>query len=156
MSERTASAAGAPPWVTVFTPIAKLLLAARVPLGFNGLITIRGRKSGLPRTTPVAIIDVSGRRWIWAPWGEVQWVRNLRAAGRATIMFRRREEEVTATELDQTQRAEFFRDVMGPLARSFPLGVSLVRIVDGVDLNHPAEVAVDRRVFELNRARSND
>ena len=36
MTERTANAAGAPPWVTIFTPIAKLLLAARVPLGFNG------------------------------------------------------------------------------------------------------------------------
>ncbi|MDQ6790679.1 MAG: nitroreductase family deazaflavin-dependent oxidoreductase, partial [Candidatus Dormibacteraeota bacterium] len=40
-------------------------------MGPNGLITIRGRKSGLPRTTPVAIIEVSGRRWVWAPWGDV-------------------------------------------------------------------------------------
>ena len=156
MTAHVGRADRAPSYVTFFGPILTFLLAAGVPLGLNGLITIRGRKTGLPRTTPVAIIDVSGRRWIWAPWGEVQWVRNLRAAGRATITFRRREEEVTATELDQTQRAEFLRDVMGPLARSFPLGVSLVRIVDGVDLNHPAEVAVDRRVFELNRARSND
>ena len=70
----------------------------------NGLITIRGRKSGQPRTTPVAIIDVDGRRWIWAPWGEVNWVRNLRAAGRATITVRRRDEEVRATELDQEGR----------------------------------------------------
>jgi deazaflavin-dependent oxidoreductase (nitroreductase family) len=87
----------APRWVTIFTPIAKRLLAAGAPLGFNGLITIRGRKSGLPRTTPVAIVDVSGRRWVWSPWGDVHWVRNLRAAGRATITVRRREEEVTAT-----------------------------------------------------------
>ena len=58
MSDRTSGAAGAPRWVTIFSPIAKALLGAGVPLGFNGLITIRGRKSGLPRTTPVAIIDV--------------------------------------------------------------------------------------------------
>ena len=77
--------------VSLFSPILKFLLAAGVPLGFNGLITIRGRKSGLPRTTPVAIIEVSGRRWVWAPWGEVHWVRNLRAAGRATITVRRPE-----------------------------------------------------------------
>ena len=49
ISEATASA---PRWVTFFGPIAKFLLAARVPLGFNGLITIRGRTSGQPRTTP--------------------------------------------------------------------------------------------------------
>ena len=153
MSERTASASGAPPWVTVFTPIAKLLLAARVPLGFNGLITIRGRKSGQPRTTPVAIIEVSGRRWVWAPWGEVHWVRNLRAAGRATINVRGRKEEVSATELDSAQRLEFFRDVLGPFARSIPFGVSFVRIVDGVDLNDPIEAAEGRRVFELHALR---
>ena len=97
---RSKGTASAPRWVTFFAPIAKFLLAARVPLGFNGLITIRGRTSGLPRTTPIAIIDVSGRRWVWSPWGEVNWVRNLRAAGRATITVRGREEEVRATELD--------------------------------------------------------
>ena len=85
MSDRTGRAAAAPWWVTVWGPIAKVLLAAGVPLGFNGLITIRGRKSGLLRTTPVAIIEVSGRRWVWAPWGDVQWVRNLRAAGAADV-----------------------------------------------------------------------
>ena len=150
MTERTASAAGAPPWVTVFSPIAKLLLAARVPLGFNGLITIRGRKSGLPRTTPVAIIEVSGRRWVWCPWGEVHWVRNLRAAGGATITVRGRKEEVRATELDSTGRVGFFRDVLGPVARGIPFGVRFIRIVDGVDLEHPLEVADGRRVFELH------
>jgi len=77
-------------------------MAADVPLGFNGLITIRGRMSGLPRRTPVAIIEVSGRRWVWCPWGDVPWLRNLRAAGGASITVRRRQEEVRATELDQT------------------------------------------------------
>jgi hypothetical protein len=95
MSERIGSAAGAPGmpprWVfSLFNPIARFLLAAGVPLGPNGLITVRGRKSGLPRTTPVAIIAVAGRRWVWCPWGDTQWVRNLRAAGGATITARRR------------------------------------------------------------------
>ena len=81
-------AAGAPWWVTIFTPVTRSLLGTRIPMGFNGLITIRGRKSGLPRTTPIAIIQVSGRRWVWSPWGEVNWVRNLRAAGEAQITFR--------------------------------------------------------------------
>jgi deazaflavin-dependent oxidoreductase (nitroreductase family) len=155
MSDRIGSAPGvpgAPPrWVfSFFNPIFKFLLAAGVPMGPNGLITIRGRKSGLPRTTPVAIIEVSGRRWVWAPWGEVQWVRNLRAAGSATITVRRRKEEVRATELDPTQRVEFFRDILGPLARGIPFGVWFIRTVDGVDLDRPLEAAEGRRVFELH------
>ncbi len=136
--------------VRFFGPILKFLLAAGVPLGVNRLVTIRGRKSGQPRTTPLAIIEAGGRRWVWAPWGEVQWVRNLRAAGRATITVRRRTEEVTATELDPTERVAYFRDVLGPLARSIPFGVQFIRIVDGVDLNDPVAAAEGRRVFELH------
>jgi deazaflavin-dependent oxidoreductase (nitroreductase family) len=152
MSPQVTSAAGAPWWVTIFNPVAKVLLGAGVPMGFNGLITIRGRRSGLPRTTPVAIIAVSGRRWVWAPWGEVNWVRNLRAAGRATITVRRRKEEVSASELDPTQGVGFFRDTLGPVARGIPFGVRFIRIVDGVDLDHPVEAADGRPVFELHPA----
>jgi deazaflavin-dependent oxidoreductase (nitroreductase family) len=158
MSDHVSSAAGVPSmpprWVfSLFNPIAKALLAAGVPLGLNGLITVRGRKSGLPRTTPVAIIAVAGRRWVWAPWGDVQWVRNLRAAGRATITVRRRREEVWATELDQADRVAFFRDTLGPLARSMPGGVWFIRTIDGVDLDRPVEAAEGRRVFELRPLR---
>jgi deazaflavin-dependent oxidoreductase (nitroreductase family) len=151
MSDRIGSAARVPRSVSMFNPIARILLAARVPLGFNGLVTIRGRTSGLPRTTPVAIIAVSGRRWIWAPWGDVHWVRNLRAAGCATITLRGRDEDVTATELDPTQRVEFFRDVLGPVARGIPFGVRFIRLLDKVDLDRPLEAAVGRPVFELHR-----
>ena len=153
MSDRTGRTATAPWWVTMWGRIAKVLLAAGVPMGFNGLITVRGRKSGLPRTTPVAIIAVSGRRWVWAPWGEVQWVRNLRAAGRATITVRRRTEEVTATELDPEQRVAFFRDVLGPLARGIPFGVWFIRTFDQVDLHDPVRAAEGRCVFELHPPR---
>jgi deazaflavin-dependent oxidoreductase (nitroreductase family) len=133
----------------LFNAIARPLLRAGVPLGPNGLLTVRGRKTGQPRTTPVAIIQVGGRRWVWGPWGEVQWVRNLRAAGRATITVRGRTEEVTTTELDPTQRVAFFRDVLGGLARSVPFGVWFIRTVDGVDVNRPEDAAEGRAVFEL-------
>ena len=150
MTARVDRAAGVPRRVSLFSPFLKFLLRAGVPLGFNELVTIRGRRSGLPRTTPIAVIRVAGRRWIWAPWGDVHWVRNLRASGHATINKRGRDEEVSATELDSAQRLEFFRDVLGPFARSIPFGVSFVRIVDGVDINDPIEAAEGRPVFELH------
>lgn len=151
MTALTDHAARVPRSVSIFSPILKALLTAGVPLGFNRLVTVRGRKSGLPRTAAIAVIEVSGRRWVWAPWGDVHWVRNLRAAGRATISLRGGNEEVTATELNATERVAFFRDVLGPLARSIRFGRTFIRIVDGVDLNDPAEAAEGRRVFELHR-----
>jgi deazaflavin-dependent oxidoreductase (nitroreductase family) len=147
---QASSGASAPRWVTFFGPIAKVFLATRIPLGFNGLITIRGRNSGLPRTTPIAIIDGSGRRWVWSPWGEVNWVRNLRAAGHATITVRGRKEDVRATELDVSQRVDWFRDVLRPVAHGMPFGYSFIRIIDGVDVDHPVEEAEGRCVFELH------
>ena len=150
MTARIDHAAHAPRWVTIFTPITRSLLAARVPLGFNGLITIPGRVTGVPRTTPVAIIvDDAGRRWVWAPWGDVGWVRNLRAAGGATITVRGRSETVTAIEQDRAQRLVFFRDILSPIARRIPFGVSFIRIVDGTDLADPVAAADGRPVFEL-------
>jgi hypothetical protein len=103
----------------------------------------------------VAIIEYSGRRWIWAPWGEVNWVRNLRAAGTATIRKRGRTEDVSAAELSAEERVGFFRDDLGGLARSIPFGVWFIRTVDGVDLNDPAGAAVGRPVFELHRPMRN-
>ena len=146
---RTAKPAGAPWWVTIFTPLATFLMRAGVPLGPNGLVTIRGRKSGLPRANPVAVIEFKGRRWIWAPWGEVNWVRNLRAAGEATISKHGRTDEVRATELTAEERIGFFRDDLGGLARSIPFGVWFIRTVDSVDLNDPEGAAEGRPVFEL-------
>jgi deazaflavin-dependent oxidoreductase (nitroreductase family) len=135
----------APLQVQLFGRILKFLLGHRVPLGPNRIVLIRGRKSGVLRPTPIAVLRVGGRLFVWAPWGEVNWVRNLRAARRATIVERSGQEDVTATELDAPQRVEFFRDILAPYARRIPL-----RLIDGVDLKHPVEIAKDRRVFELH------
>ena len=143
------SIAGAPWWVTIFTPLARFLMRAGIPLGPNGLVTIRGRKKRIPRTNPVAIIEFKGRRWIWAPWGEVNWVQNLRAAGEATISKHGRTNG-RANQLTGEKRIGFFRDDLGGLARSIPFGVWFIRTVDGVDLNDPEGAAEGRPVFELH------
>ena len=135
--------------VPFFNHVAKPLVAAGMPMGPNGMLTVRGRTSGEPRSTPLAIIEVDGRRWIWSPWGDVNWVRNLRAAGHATIQVRRLELEVTAVELDAAERVAFFRDTFAPFARRIPFGGRFVRLFDGVDIGDPVAAAKDRAVFEL-------
>jgi deazaflavin-dependent oxidoreductase (nitroreductase family) len=142
----------APRYVSLISPALRFLLGVGVPMGPNVLVTIRGRTSGEPRTAPLAIIEVAGRRWVWAPWGDVNWVRNLRAAGRATITVRRQTEEVTATELDPAARAAFFLDVLAPFAHAMRGGMLFVRLVDGVDLRDPVAAAGGRAVFELQSA----
>jgi len=138
-----------PRGISAFNAIAKPLLSAGMPMGFNGLLTVPGRRSGTPRTTPLAIIEDRGRRWVWSPWGEVNWVRNLRAAGLATITVRGRQHEVRARELDPDQRVAFFRETLEPVARRMRGGVQFLRILDGVDVTHPETAAEGKVVFEL-------
>jgi deazaflavin-dependent oxidoreductase (nitroreductase family) len=152
MTPSIGTAARAPRSVTTFGSVFKAMLRAGVPLGPNGLITIRGRKSGIERTSAVAVIKLDGRRWVWCPWGDVNWVRNLRAAGEATLTVHRQSEAVRATELDDAQRLAFFRDVLGPLARGMRGGVWFIRTVDGVDITDPVKAADGRCVFELETA----
>ncbi|HEY5629692.1 MAG TPA: nitroreductase family deazaflavin-dependent oxidoreductase [Candidatus Limnocylindrales bacterium] len=142
----------APWYVPLLNPISRRVLRAGVSLGPNVLVTVRGRTTGQPRTTPLAIIEADGRRWIWSPWGDVNWVQNLRAAGRATITAKRRSEEVTARELDPAERLAWFRNVLLPTASDMRGGVAFLRIVDGTDMRDPERAADGRVVFELRPA----
>jgi deazaflavin-dependent oxidoreductase (nitroreductase family) len=147
------SPARAPKFVGFFNSIAERMLKVGVPMGPNALITVRGRKSGEPRTTPVALIEIDGRRWISSPYGEVNWVRNLRVAGEATITIGRRSQKVTAIELSSSERVTFFRDLMGPFVRRIPLGIGrwMIGSVLGARdiLEDPAGAALRYPVFEL-------
>ena len=79
--------------------LATTLVRAGVKMGPIHLLTVRGRKSGEPRTTPIAVVEQNGQRYLIAPYGVVNWVRNLRAAGEATLTHGRRSEAITVVEL---------------------------------------------------------
>lgn len=49
------------------------------------LLTVRGRKTGKPYSTPVTLVEKEDKRWLVAPFGEVNWVKNARAAGEVSL-----------------------------------------------------------------------
>ena len=120
-------------------------------MGPNGLITVRGRTSGEPRTTPFAFVDIGGRRWVQSPFGEVNWVRNLRAAGEATITLGKRSQDVRAVELSKGEKVEFFREELGPFIRHMRGGRLLSSLLGVSDVLDDPVAAADRHpVFELH------
>ena len=136
--------------VPLLNPIAHRLLRIGIPMGPNALLTVRGRKTGQPHTTPVALVEVNGRRWVQSPFGEVNWVRNLRAAGEATITINRRSESVEAVELSTAETARFFKEVLGPYVGRIPMGRWLLSLLGGGDiLADPDAAAARHPVFEL-------
>jgi deazaflavin-dependent oxidoreductase (nitroreductase family) len=87
----------------------RALLRAGVPVGSNYLLTVPGRKSGRPRTTPVTVVAYEGERWLTSPFGQVDWVRNLRAAGGATLHRGRRAETLVAREVSAAEAAPLLK-----------------------------------------------
>ena len=88
---------------------ANTLVSALLRLGLGPartyLLTVAGRRSGAPRTTPVTLVEEDGRRWLVAPYGEVAWVHNLRAAGKAMLFRGARSETVVVREVNADEAA---------------------------------------------------
>ena len=68
-------------------------------------LSVRGRRSGRWRTTPVAVLDHEGERYLVSYRGESEWVRNLRASGRARLRHAGEIEEITVSEVAVGDRA---------------------------------------------------
>lgn len=92
------------------------LLRAGVKMGTTSLLTVRGRKSGQPHTVPVVLVEQNGKRWLVAPYGVVQWVRNIRVAGTATLTRGRRSEEITVTELPIQEAAPILKQYLSQVS----------------------------------------
>jgi len=88
------------------------LLRAGVKMGTTSLLTIRGRKSGQPHTVPVVLVEQDGEHWLVAPYGVVQWVRNIRAARTATLNRGRRSETISVTELPAQEAAPILKEYL--------------------------------------------
>lgn len=142
------------PFVVPFVnPIVRALMRLGVPFGPNALLTVRGRKSGTPRTTPVAMVEIGGRNWVIGTFGQVNWVRNLRAAGEGVVGVGRHRERMLTTELSREETERFFADVLGPYVRRLRLGPWLLGSVlrAGIILDDPHAAAQQISVFELRK-----
>jgi deazaflavin-dependent oxidoreductase (nitroreductase family) len=96
--------AALPPRLARMNRVPFRLLAWGLPMGPLVLLRTRGRRSGLPRTTPVALLELDGRQWLVSPFGETHWVRNARSDGRAELGRGRRFRKVRLTEIDDDRK----------------------------------------------------
>jgi len=97
------------------------------------VLYVRGRTSGQWRSNPVNPLTVDGRRYLVAPRGHTQWVRNLRAAGGGELRVGRKVERFTATELADADKPPILREYLRRW--KFEVGV----FFNGVDANAPEE-----------------
>lgn len=100
-----------PGWFTrnVFNRL--VAAATRMGLSIWGsrILEVRGRTSGQLRQTPVNLLAFGESRYLVAPRGVTQWVRNLRVAGEGTLRLGRRSERFQATEIPDSQKIPVLR-----------------------------------------------
>jgi deazaflavin-dependent oxidoreductase (nitroreductase family) len=112
---------------TVFNEIVAALTRAGISIWGSRVLGVRGRKSGEMRTTPVNLLTVDGERYLVAPRGVTQWVRNIRVTGEAELRLGRRVEPIRVEELSDDEKPAILRAYL--TRWKFEVGV----FFDGVD-----------------------
>lgn len=82
------------------------------------LLTTRGHRTGEAHTIPVVPVEQGGRTWLVAPYGPVQWVRNARATGRATLRHGRRTREFALREVGPDEAGPVLKRYVGVAGRT--------------------------------------
>ena len=116
------------------------------------MLTVPGRRSGQPRSTPVSPLIVDGHRYVVAGLPESDWARNVRAADQAELSLGRHREVVTLTEVADSALRE---QVMRAFPREVPGGVPMfvrIGLVHGPDPDEFAAAASQVAVFEIRPA----
>ena len=100
-----------PDWFTqhVFNPTVLGLTRLGVSVYGSRILAVRGRKSGEWRTNPVNLLEFQGQRYLVAPRGVTEWVRNIRVSGGGELRLGTRHEAIRVSELPDTDKPAVLR-----------------------------------------------
>jgi deazaflavin-dependent oxidoreductase (nitroreductase family) len=142
-----------PGWLRPANRLVRGLQRLGLPLGTIRVLTVPGRTSGAPRSTPVSPLRVDGREYVIAALPQADWARNARASGHGELRHRRTVRPVALHEvLDPEQRRRVVRAFPAEVPHGVPFFVRL-GLVDGPDPEQFAAVADRVAVFELTPTR---
>ena len=137
----------------IMNPLVLVMMRRGLSVWGSRILETRGRRSGLPRRTPVNLLEVEGRHYLVSPRGETDWVRNVRAdEGRLTLVLGRRRDERIAQELADSAKGPVLRAYL----RKWKMEVGV--FFDGVTSQSLEQdltrIAPDHPVFLLSAPRN--
>jgi deazaflavin-dependent oxidoreductase (nitroreductase family) len=100
-----------PDWFTthIFNPLVAWLTRLGISVYGSRVLAVRGRKSGEWRTIPVNLLEYRGQRYLVAPRGVTQWVRNVRAGSEAELRLGSHREPIQLVELPDSEKTDLLR-----------------------------------------------
>jgi deazaflavin-dependent oxidoreductase (nitroreductase family) len=139
-----------PGWFTrnVFNRAVAGMTALGVSVYGSRVLEVRGRKSGEWRQTPVNLLEVDGARYLVAPRGNTQWVRNMRAAGGGRLKLGRRTEDFEATEVPLEPRVPILRAYLAKW--KWEVGAFFAGVGPDASDAELLQIAPDHPVFKLD------
>jgi deazaflavin-dependent oxidoreductase (nitroreductase family) len=131
-----------------FNSLFGVLVGWGLGLPHNYLLRVQGRKTGRIYSTPVNVLDYEGKRFLVAPRGETQWVRNAIATGHVWLKRGRSREQFVLHVLDDRDKpallSEYLNRYKTTVQRYFPVQA-------GSPLEAFSSMAANYPVFELTR-----
>lgn len=83
-------------------------------MSYVGLLCVKGRNTGKTRRNPVGLFQHEGKRYLFSTFGDVNWVRNVRAANYVTIKKGLRTRTVVPVELPRESAAVVLKETIAP------------------------------------------
>jgi deazaflavin-dependent oxidoreductase (nitroreductase family) len=100
------------PFERLFNRLFGVLVGWGVGLPHNYLVQVQGRKSGRIYSTPVDVLDYKGKRFLVAPRGETQWVRNAHVSGEVWLKRGRSRQRYALRTLDDREKPEILKEYL--------------------------------------------
>jgi deazaflavin-dependent oxidoreductase (nitroreductase family) len=130
----------------LFNRVFGFLVGLGLGMKHNYLLQVRGRKSGKLYSTPIDLLEINGRRYLVAPRGRTQWVRNAEAAGAVVLKKGRRQQSFSLRAVPDADKPELLKAYLD----SFKTAVQrYFSVAAGSDAQAFGAVAANYPVFEL-------
>ena len=101
----------------VFNRVFGFLVGLGLGFSYNYLLQVRGRKSGKIYSTPIDLLEVGGKRFLVAPRGQTQWVRNAEAAGEVILKKGSRRQRFRLRALSDQEKPEILKAYLDQFKR---------------------------------------
>ncbi len=134
-------------WQRAINAIFRLLAKRGNGAHYLHVLTVTGRKSGRKYSVPVDVMDVDGIRYLVAPYGEVGWVRNVRASKVATLQRGANEHDYDAVEMEPSHTVSVIREYV----RSVPVTKAYWNVNEHSTDAEVIDDAQSHPVFRLSR-----
>lgn len=101
----------------VFNRIFGFVVGLGWGFSYNYLLQVRGRKSGKVYSTPIDLLEKNGQRFLVAPRGRAQWVRNAEAAGEVTLKKGKLQQKFRLRPLSDAEKPEILKAYLDQFKR---------------------------------------